>query len=34
MEGWLIGLIRKKMNRDLAADMAYWLDRLKRAGEA
>ncbi len=29
MEGWLIGLFRKKMNRDLAADMVYWLEALK-----
>lgn len=30
MEGWLIALFRKKMNRDLAADMTYWLEALKR----
>ncbi len=33
MEGWLIQLFKKKMNRDLAADMAFWLERLKAASE-
>ena len=33
MEGWLVGLFKKKMNRDLAADMALWLERLKGASE-
>ena len=32
-EGWLIGLFKKKMNRDLAADMAFWLERLKGLSE-
>lgn len=29
MQGWLIALFRKKMNRDLATDMQYWLEALK-----
>ena len=29
MEGWLVALFRKKMNRDLATDMQYWLEALK-----
>ena len=33
MEGWLVGLFKKKMNRDLAADMAFWLERLKAVSE-
>lgn len=33
MEGWLIRLFSKKMNRDLAADMVYWLEVLKRESE-
>lgn len=33
MEGWLIALFRKKMNRDLAADMQYWLEVLQQESE-
>jgi uncharacterized protein YndB with AHSA1/START domain len=33
MEGWLISLFRKKMNRDLASDMLYWLEALKQESE-
>ena len=33
MEGWLVGLFQKKMNRDLAADMVFWLEKLKAASE-
>lgn len=29
MQGWLIGLFKKKMNTDLAADMQLWLEKLK-----
>ena len=29
MEGWLIALMRKKMNKTLADDMEYWLEQLK-----
>ena len=29
MEGWLVGLFKKKMNKDLATDMQAWLDQLK-----
>ncbi len=30
MEGWLVRIFSKKMNRDLAADMTYWLEVLKK----
>ncbi len=33
MEGWLVGLFQKKMNRDLALDMLFWLEQLKAASE-
>jgi uncharacterized protein YndB with AHSA1/START domain len=33
MEGWLVGLFKKKMNADLALDMAFWLKKLKLASE-
>lgn len=33
MEGWIIGLMKKKMNRILADDMAYWLEQLKTESE-
>jgi uncharacterized protein YndB with AHSA1/START domain len=33
MEGWLVGLFKKKMNADLAFDMAFWLEKLKLATE-
>lgn len=29
MEGWIINLIKKKMNDKLAEDMVYWLEQLK-----
>jgi hypothetical protein len=33
MEGWLVGLFKNKMNRDLARDMQYWLEALKKESE-
>jgi uncharacterized protein YndB with AHSA1/START domain len=33
MEGWLVGLFKNKMNRDLEKDMVYWLERLKSQSE-
>lgn len=33
MEGWLVGLFKNKMNRDLATDMFFWLEKLKEASE-
>jgi hypothetical protein len=33
MEGWLVGLFKSKMNRDLANDMQYWLEVLKVESE-
>ncbi|MEM6319750.1 MAG: SRPBCC family protein [Bacteroidota bacterium] len=33
MEGWIIRLMKKKMNEKLAADMVYWLERLKEESE-
>lgn len=33
MEGWLIGLLKNKMNRDLEKDMQYWLEVLKKESE-
>ena len=33
MEGWLITLMKKKMNIKLADDMSYWLERLKEESE-
>lgn len=33
MEGWLINLMKKKMNEKLADDMVYWLERLKAESE-
>lgn len=29
MEGWIINLMKKKMNEKLAEDMVYWLEQLK-----
>lgn len=29
MEGWIIKLMKKKMNEKLADDMLYWLEQLK-----
>ena len=29
MEGWIMGLMKKKMNEILAKDMIYWLEMLK-----
>lgn len=31
MDGWLVRLFKGKMNRDLAADIDFWLTRLKDA---
>lgn len=33
MEGWLVNLIKKKMNKKLAEDMKYWLEQLKEESE-
>jgi uncharacterized protein YndB with AHSA1/START domain len=33
MQGWLVGLFKQKMNRDLKQDMAAWLEALKRESE-
>ena len=33
MEGWIINLMKKKMNEKLADDMAYWLEKLKAESE-
>jgi hypothetical protein len=33
MWGWLIRLFKNKMNKDLRADMRYWLDALKEESE-
>ena len=33
MEGWLINLMKKKVNEKLADDMAYWLNQLKKECE-
>jgi uncharacterized protein YndB with AHSA1/START domain len=33
MEGWLVNLFKNKMNRDLATDMFFWLEKLKEASE-
>lgn len=33
MQGWLIGLFKNKMNRDLAKDMLFWLEQLKVESE-
>ncbi len=33
MGGWLVSLFKKKMNRDLASDMQYWLEQLKAQSE-
>ncbi len=33
MEGWLIGLMKKKMNTILEKDMAAWLEQLKLESE-
>lgn len=33
MEGWIINLIKKKMNLKLADDMTYWLEQLKVESE-
>lgn len=33
MEGWLVGLFKNKMNRDLTRDMQYWLEALKNQSE-
>ncbi len=33
MEGWIINLMKKKMNEKLADDMVYWLEQLKEESE-
>jgi len=33
MEGWIINLIKEKMNLKLADDMTYWLGKLKEESE-
>lgn len=33
MEGWIINLMKKKMNERLAEDMLYWLEQLKQECE-
>jgi len=33
MEGWIIQLIKKSMNKKLADDMEYWLEQLKIESE-
>lgn len=33
MEGWVINLIKRKMNLKLADDMTYWLKQLKAESE-
>lgn len=33
MEGWLISLIKKKMNKILVEDMTHWLEQLKVESE-
>lgn len=33
MEGWLVKLFKNKMNKDLAKDMYFWLEMLKRESE-
>lgn len=33
MQGWLVGLFKNKMNKDLAKDMQLWLEQLKKESE-
>lgn len=33
MEGWIIGLIKKRINNILEKDMIYWLEQLKKESE-
>lgn len=33
MEGWIINLMKRKMNEKLADDMVYWLKQLKKESE-
>ncbi|AWW32815.1 polyketide cyclase/dehydrase [Echinicola strongylocentroti] len=33
MEGWIINLMKKKMNEKLADDIIYWLEQLKKESE-
>ena len=33
MEGWIINLMKQKMNKKLADDMLYWLKQLKKESE-
>ena len=33
MEGWLVGIFKSKMNKDLEKDMQFWLEMLKKESE-
>lgn len=33
MQGWLVGLFKNKMNKDLQKDMQFWLEQLKKESE-
>jgi uncharacterized protein YndB with AHSA1/START domain len=33
MQGWLVALFKRKMNKDLAKDMLFWLEMLKQESE-
>lgn len=33
MQGWLVGLFKNKLNRDLARDMQFWLEKMKSESE-
>lgn len=33
MEGWIIALMKKKMNEKLADEMNFWLEKLKEESE-
>ena len=33
MEGWVVRLMKKKLNNKLADDMVYWLNQLKKESE-
>lgn len=33
MEGWIINLMKNKMNEKLAGDLEYWLEQLKEESE-
>ena len=34
MEGWIIQLMKRKINQKLAEDMAFWLEQLKKESES